>query len=94
MDPSSSGQIDFGPLKRIPRQEKRNAIYVDDIPGAKSNNPYKSTLNQSKHDGSYQRQTNPLDPEYNYPGMSNVDTKHRDILSRNMQSRSQPNLSY
>lgn len=44
IDYSTPGTLGCGPFKRIPRREYRDPIYIDDIPGAKSNNAYRSTI--------------------------------------------------
>lgn len=74
IDYSSPGTVGIGPFRRIPRREHRDPIYIDDIEGAKPNNAYRSTLKQSKREGSYHRNTNPLDPDYNYLGQAQYRT--------------------
>ena len=53
IDYSSPGTVGYGPFRRIPRREHRDPIYMDDIPGSKSNNAYRSSMLQSKREGSY-----------------------------------------
>ncbi|CDW89454.1 UNKNOWN [Stylonychia lemnae] len=69
IDYSSPGTVGYGPFRRIPRREMRDPIYIDDIEGSRSNNSYRSTLMQSKKEGEYQRNTNPLAPDYQYIGL-------------------------
>ena len=51
IDYSSPGTVGYGPFRRIPRREYRDPIYLDDIPGARPNNSYRSTLVPNKKEG-------------------------------------------
>jgi len=74
IDYATSGTRGVGPFRRIPRRQVRDPLRIDDIKGTRSNNTIRSTMYQiiykgyqSKIEGSYQRNTDPLDPDYDNP---------------------------
>lgn len=69
IDYSTPGTVGIGPLgRRIPRKDVRDPLYIDDIKGIRPNNTYRSTFEQNRVEGSYKRNTDPLDPDYDYLG--------------------------
>eukprot|EP00347_Sterkiella_histriomuscorum_P022110 403331645 len=65
----------FNQQNQLFTTKRRDPIYIDDIAGTKPNNVYRSTVMQSRREGSYRRGTNPLDPDYLYPGLQQYKTQ-------------------